>query len=93
MNLKPDPINEISFKKSKNTKENFLYSLYNVSYLNDIKVQINKNSEKNIKEVSIQRRPRYMVEASGRYECKLIATMGTAVISLPFKFLEHIFQL
>ena len=31
-----------------------------------------------------------MVEASGRYECKLIATMGTAVISLPFNFLEHI---
>lgn len=66
MDLKPDPINEISFKKSKNTKEHFLYSLYNVSYLNDINVQINKNSEKNIKEVSIQRRPRYMVEASGR---------------------------
>lgn len=66
MDLKHDPINEISLKKSESTNENFLYSLYNVSYLNDIKVQTNKNSEKNIREVSIQRRPRYMVEASGR---------------------------
>lgn len=66
MDSKYDPINEISLKKSESTKENFLYSLYNVSYLNDIKVQTNKNSEKNIREVSIQRRPRYMVEASGR---------------------------
>lgn len=66
MDSKPDPINEISFKKSESTKENSLYSLYNVSYLNDIKVQTNKNSEKNIREVSIQRRPRYLVEASGR---------------------------
>lgn len=66
MDSKYDPINEISLKKSESTKENFLYSLYNVSYLNDIKVQTNKNSEKNIREVSIQRRPRYMVEASRR---------------------------
>lgn len=49
MDSKYDPINEISLKKSESTKENFLYSLYNVSYLNDIKVQTNKNSEKNMR--------------------------------------------
>lgn len=33
-----------------------------------------------------------MVEAPGKHECKLITMMGTAVISLPLNFLEHILQ-
>lgn len=44
-----DLIKEISLKIFKSIKGNFFYFLYNVFYLNDVRVYINKDFEKNIK--------------------------------------------